>query len=184
MTRRTAFRKSTRAIPVAMNRATWVIGALSAAMAFGCGKTDANRNSATAASAPAGGCSQHAVCADHYFIDTVAPDHCAAGAECTLSIKLGAMGAFHVNDEYPYKFKADLAPGVQFVGTDPAGQNVFSKPAGNWLKVDDKSGLLSVKFFVGTPGEQTIAGTFKLSVCSAANCLLEERPLHARIVAL
>jgi hypothetical protein len=169
---------------VAMNRATWVIGALSAGMALGCGRADANRNSAAVGSAPAGGCGQHAVCADAFFIDTVAPDHCAAGAECTLSIKLGATGAFHVNDEYPYKFKADLAPGVQFVGTDPAGRNVFSKPAGDWAKVDDKSGLLSVKFFVGTPGEQTIGGTFKLSVCSAANCLLEERALRARIVAL
>ncbi|MGD0678431.1 MAG: hypothetical protein ABSC94_23740 [Polyangiaceae bacterium] len=169
-------------------RETWLLCALSAVMALGCGKTSANsspaKTSAPAASAPAEGCSQHAVCGNHFFLDILSPGHCPAGMECTISIKLGATDGFHVNDEYPYKFKADLTDGVQFVGTDPAGQNVFSKPAGNWHKVDEKSGLLAVKFFVGTPGQATITGTFKLSVCSAENCLLEQRDLRTEVIAL
>jgi hypothetical protein len=173
-----------------------VIGALAAVVALGCGKktevppTGAASTAAGAAApatatavAPAGGCDQHAVCADHFYIDAPVAN-CVAGMECTAVITLGATGAFHVNDEYPYKFTAALQPGVQFVGTDPAGQNVFSKGAGYWRKLDEKSGALSVKFFIGTPGEMTITGKFKLSVCSAANCLLEQRDIQTHVLAI
>jgi hypothetical protein len=170
------------------------MGWLASGVALGCGKTEAPRTGAAPAaagaaptaatpSAPAGGCDQHAVCADHFFVDAPGAN-CAAGMECVVTITLGATGAFHVNDEYPYKFTADLQPGVQFVGTDPAGQNVFSKSAGYWRKIDEKTGVLSVKLFIGTPGNMTITGKFKLSVCSAENCLLEQRDLKAQVLAI
>lgn len=133
-----------------------------------------------ALSAPQSGCA-HALCADNFFVD-VASGRCAAGGACNVTLKLVATGEFHVNDEYPYKFKADEAPGVEFLGTDGAGKNVFSKAAGDWQKTDEKSGVMTVKFKPQDHGNKTIAGVFKLSVCSAQNCLLEQRPVAASVV--
>ncbi len=165
----------------------WVIAVLSAGVALGCGRKDKSAASAASSSAqasgPAADCSAHAVCNDHYFMDVVAP-HCEAGKPCTLSITLAARGAFHINDEYAYKFTADLTPGVQFVGTDPAGQIFFTKAAGDWHKTDPASGVMDVKFFIGTPGILTLGGTFKFSVCSDASCVVEQKELHTKVIAM
>jgi hypothetical protein len=124
----------------------------------------------------------HAVCADNFFVDA-APAACSAGAPCAVALKLVATGDFHVNDEYPYRFKADDAPGVTFLGTDPTGATTFSKAAGDWQKADAKSGAMTVKFIAADPGPRAIAGTLKLSVCSAGACLLEQRQVKTNIVA-
>jgi hypothetical protein len=79
------------------------------------------------AAKPSESCS-HAVCADNFFIDAV-PADCAAGVACTVALKLVATGAFHINDEYPYRFKADDAAGLEFLGTDAGGKGTFSKGA-------------------------------------------------------
>ncbi|HXN31090.1 MAG TPA: hypothetical protein VN894_04480 [Polyangiaceae bacterium] len=125
----------------------------------------------------------HAACGDHFFVDAVPPGDCMAGALCQVGVKLVALDDFHVNDEFPYRFVADPKPLVQFVGTDPAGQGVFSKAAGDWRKDDPKSGAMAVGFFLSTPGSYSISGTFKLSVCSGAQCLLEQRPVTATFMA-
>lgn len=100
-----------------------------------------------------------------------------------MTLKLFATGQFHINDEYPYRFRADDAPGVAFLGTDAAGKNVFSKPAGDWQKVEAKAGAMKVSFSPAAPGDKTIAGTFKLSVCSPQSCLIEEPRISAAIAA-
>ncbi len=132
---------------------------------------------------PADGACKHAACADNFFVDTAAANDCAVGAPCSVTVKLVALGDFHVNDEYPYRFKADDAPGVDFGGTDALGKGVFSKTAGDWHKEDAKSGAMTVKFTPREKGSKTISGTFKLSVCSVQNCLLEQRQLAVPVVA-
>jgi hypothetical protein len=122
----------------------------------------------------------HAVCADNFFVDAV-PASCNAGSPCSVTLKLVATGDFHVNDEYPYRFKADDAPGVAFLGTDQNGKNTFSKAAGDWQKADAKSGAMTVKFIPADANAGSIAGTLKLSVCSAGACLLEQRQVTANV---
>jgi hypothetical protein len=140
--------------------------------------------SATAAAAAGGGAGcKHAACADNFFVDTQAPSECAVGSTCDLTVKLTALGDFHVNDEYPYRFKANDVSGIDYAGTDAMGKGVFSKPAGDWKKADAKSGVMTVKFTPREKGDKTITGTFKMSVCSAANCLLEQRELSAVVAA-
>ena len=124
----------------------------------------------------------HAASDDNYFVDAV-PDACAAGTLCTLRLRLTATGDYHINDEYPYKFKADDAAGVEFQGSDSNGKNVFSKSAGDWSKDAEKSGTMTVKFKAADKGSKTIAGTFKLSVCSAQNCLLKQAQLSVSVAA-
>jgi len=135
----------------------------------------------TAAATPTGECG-HAVCADNFFIDTSPSPGCAPGATCAVDLRLFATGDFHVNDEYPYRFKADETNDLHFFGVDTAGSNVFSKAAGDWRKTDAKSGVMTVKFAPAGPGTKTVGGTFKLSVCSGANCLLEQRQISAVVL--
>ncbi len=145
-------------------------------------ESDAVRGTRPAASgaAPIGECG-HAVCADNFFIDTAPPSGCAPGATCAVDVRLVATGAFHINDEYPYRFKADDAKDLQYFGADSAGKGVFSKAAGDWSKTDPKSGAMTVKFAAASVGQKTVAGTLKLSVCSEANCLLEQRQLAVAV---
>ncbi len=127
------------------------------------------------------GCT-HAVCADNFFIDAT-PGDCTAGAACSLSLKLVATGDYHINDEYPYRFKADDAAGVEFLGKDDAGKGTFSKSAGDWQKSEEKAGVMTVRFVPAARGSKTVSGTLKLSVCSPQSCLLEQRQVASTIVA-
>jgi hypothetical protein len=135
----------------------------------------------SAAPPPASSCT-HAVCADNFFVDATADD-CVVGSTCNVTLKLVATGDFHINDEYPYRFRADDAAGVAFLGTDAAGKNTFSKSAGDWQKSEEKAGLMNVKFTAADRGTKTIGGLLKLSVCSLQACLLEQRPVTASVLA-
>ncbi len=134
-----------------------------------------------AAAAPVVSDCGHALCADNFFVDVAPGSACAAGAVCTLQLTLVATGDFHVNDEYPYRFKADDAAGVSFLGTDDAARNVFSKGSGDWKKLDPKSGAMNVRFTPAGPGPKAIGGTFRLSVCSGATCQLEQSRVVASV---
>jgi hypothetical protein len=168
-----------------MNRSLLLVAAAAlASLAAGCGKpSEAATRSDVAAAAPAGGSCGHAVCGGNYFIDATPPAACPVNEPCAVAIKLVATGDFHINDEYPYRFKADEAAGVEFLGTDGGGKNVFSKTAGDWQKTDAKSGVVTVKLKATQGGPKTIAGTFKLSVCSAQNCLLEQPQVSTSVAA-
>ena len=153
--------------------------------ASGCGK--ASHAATSVASDEMGGAAPpskdcgHAVCGNDFFVDVAAPDSCPVGAPCSLTLKLVATGEFHINEEYPYKFKADDTKGVEFLGTDEAGKNVFSKGASNWQKKDEKTGGMTVAFRGAEKGDKAISGTFKLSVCSAQSCQLEQQPVSTTI---
>jgi hypothetical protein len=137
----------------------------------------ASAAASSARSAPACG---HSACGEQFFVDFVSPTDCAGGATCTAFVRLAALGDFHINEDYPYRFTAEGVPGVSFLGTGPSN-NVFSKPSGDWAVADPKSGALAVRFRPEGTASPTISGTFKLSVCSKEKCLLEQRAISAPI---
>jgi hypothetical protein len=102
---------------------------------------------------------------------------CKKGEECTLTLRLEAQGAYHINDSYPYKFtpaKKDdkpLSENVEFVKEN------FSKAAGDFKKDAEKVGTLTVKF-KPTAAKGKIVGTYKMSVCSEQNCQLEQQEIQ------
>lgn len=116
-----------------------------------------------------------------YVVTTATVGDCKAGETCTATLRIVAKSEFHINDEYPYKLKADDAPGVEFLGTDVAGKNVFSKVSSDWQKKDEKSGEMKISFRAADKGTKTVGGTFKLSVCSAQTCQLEQQQVHATV---
>jgi hypothetical protein len=119
---------------------------------------------------------------NHFTLDGTAAD-CAVGGSCFVTIKLAAQGEYHINQQYPYKFTASPAAGVSFLGADSANPNVFTKTAGDFAINDEKNATMSVKFKVGQKGAVSIAGTYKLSVCSAQNCQLEQQDLAIGVTA-
>jgi hypothetical protein len=129
---------------------------------------------------PRPGCG-HAACGNNFYIDVASREGCSVGAACGVVLTLVATGDYHINDEYPYKFQADEASGVEFLGTDVAGKSIFSKNAHNWTKNDEKMGTMTVTCKPTSPGDKTVGGVFKLSVCSAQNCQLERETVTATL---
>jgi hypothetical protein len=158
--------------------------AASAVLVGGCGHDPSSghaEGTASTASAPPGADCGHTSCGSNFFVDAVPPASCASGANCVVALTLVATGAYHINDEYPYKFRADDVPGVSFQGTDPAGPNVFSKGASNWQKTGPQKGTMNVVFQSTDKGTKNVAGTFKFSVCSDQNCQLEQATLATAV---
>jgi hypothetical protein len=104
---------------------------------------------------------------------------CKAGADCTLTIKLTAAADYHVNKEYPYKFTATSAPNVTFLGKKEPP--TFTKEAGDFVEEGEKSGTMTVRFKPAAAGEAKVAGTYKMSVCSADQCQIEAQPIALNV---
>jgi hypothetical protein len=92
----------------------------------------------------------------------------ASGQEGKVEIVLDAKPPFHVNHQYPYKFKAKAGPGVKFpqpvVGKDQA-------------KLEQQRVTMLVGFVPESGGKQSVAGQFAFSVCTDETCLMEKRDL-------
>lgn len=156
---------------------SWLVGCSNnkSEAAQGAGGADHSK-----AAGPAAACAGHAVCANDFLVDVAMPQGCSVGTLCSATLQLVAKGDFHINDDYPFRFNADETPGVRFEGTQ-AAPNVFSKPAGDWQKTSAKNGEMKIRFTPLEGGSKTIAGTFKLSVCSSGACLLEQPRVSASV---
>ena len=92
----------------------------------------------------------------------------AKGQQGKVEIVLDAKPPFHVNKEYPYKFKAKEGPGVKYpkpvVGKDAA-------------KLEEQRVTLPVEFVPESAGKHEVTGQFAFSVCTPENCLIEKRDL-------
>lgn len=106
----------------------------------------------------------------NFTLDAASPG-CRVETPCAMTLRLAASGEYHVNKEYPYKFVAAAAPGVQFLGNGDA--NTFSRAAGDFREEGEKAATMTVRFKPSSAGEARVSGTFKMSVCSAENCQIE-----------
>jgi hypothetical protein len=108
---------------------------------------------------------------DNYVAEIKAAGSYAAGTEGTVEVVLAPKGAYHMNAQYPYKFKAaDPAPdGVTFP------KPVLQRADGNF---EEKRGSFKVPFVASKSGTVTVSGTLSLSVCSDANCIMDKVALE------
>lgn len=104
-----------------------------------------------------------------YRIDRGPQTPCASGATCEARVVLTALGGYHVNPDYPFKFVAAPAAGVPLDGP------------GSFAVDGEKRGTMTLKFRPPTPGTATLIGTFKLSVCSEATCEIESASVELAI---
>ncbi len=100
------------------------------------------------------------------------------GGECTGTITLTATGGYHINDEYPYRFVVDQAPGAEWLVSDGKG---FGKSTGDFKKTAPTVAELALRYRGKQVGPARLSGTYKMSICSEANCQVETVPLSVSV---
>ena len=111
---------------------------------------------------------------NHYNVAVSARTECAVGADCNGTITLTASGGYHINDEYPYRFAVDDPSGASWLAADGKG---FGKSSGDFKKTAPTVAELAVRYRGTQAGVARLSGTYKMSVCSDANCQVESVPL-------
>lgn len=144
------------------------------AMASGCSKSEAatSRKSSGAESAAVNGGPK--VETENFVAEIKAGSAYKAGAEGTVEVTLVPKGGYHTNAQYPYKFKLkDPAPdGVTYP------KPILQRADGTF---EEKRGSFKVPFVAAKAGKAKIAGTFSLSVCSDANCIMDKVELETDV---
>lgn len=107
---------------------------------------------------------------NNFAVDVSAPGNCKVNVPCVMSIKLTAMGAFHLNNEYPYKWVGDPIDGIEYVGSK----------TGEFKKESETQGTMFVRF-KSAGANPKIAGVYKMSVCSEDKCQLETQRVELNI---
>jgi hypothetical protein len=126
-----------------------------------------HRDSPTAAEAAAASPATTPLAAKPFYrVDRAPQAACASGAICEAALVLTALGNYHVNKDYPFKFVGDPAAAIQ---VDGQGTFAFG---------DARHGTMTIKFRAASSGTATLVGTFKLSVCSDENCEIETPKLE------
>lgn len=102
----------------------------------------------------------------NFHVDAAPLGPCAAGTPCVVAADLTAENGFKVNPEYPYKL---VEPSVPLAG------------AATFTPLSTHHGRLLVKFDRAAAGPSQLTGTFKLSVCSADVCQIEQVALAVAV---
>jgi hypothetical protein len=110
---------------------------------------------------------------DTYIAEMKPAGTYAVGQQGTVDVTLSPKGSYHISAEYPYKFKAG----------DPPDGVTYPKTALSKADFDSSDGKGHFKFpFVAAhAGRVTVGGTFSLSVCSDANCVMDKVALEVPV---
>lgn len=142
-------------------------------LAAGCSQSEAatRLSGAAAESVPlADGAKPPKVEGEHYTIEMKPMGEYKAGQEAAVEVIIASKAGYHINAQYPYKFKL----------AEPAPAGVtYPKPL---LKREDgtfseQRGSFKVPFTASKSGKAKIAGVLSFSVCSEANCLMDRQEL-------
>ncbi len=104
-----------------------------------------------------------------YRVDAGPEVACTSGTTCEARVLLTALGDYHINKDYPFKFVGEPAPALALDG-DAA-----------FALADARHGTLTVRFKPTAAGAQTLAGVFKLSVCSDETCEIEKPQITLKV---
>lgn len=117
----------------------------------------------------------------HYTV-TLTPAPCTAKQPCSVDITIEAKGDYHLNEEYPYRVRMHAAPegAAKWLGKEPPNQ--FSKSGGDFEMKTKTLGILKTRFQADNAGSVHVAGVLKFSVCSSANCEIENKEIGGEIV--
>jgi len=138
------------------------------ALVVACGRDKATKPRAAAAGPPLASKA-------FYRVDAGPNAPCTSGTTCEVRLELTALGDYHVNKDYPFKFVGDPGP-------PPAGQPAVQIDGAGTFALDDaKHGIMTIKFRPTASGTAKLVGTFKLSVCSDETCEIEAPKLELAV---
>jgi hypothetical protein len=98
----------------------------------------------------------------HWTVDFSTPG-CALGTDCVASLRVEALGDYHVNPDYRFRFVPTAVSGVTFSAGGP----------GDFALQGPKVGVMSVHYSAVAAGSVTLSGSFKICVCTDAVCAPE-----------
>ena len=152
---------------------TFAAIALSAVATSGCNKSEAATKADPGDANKAAGPGKARIDADNYVVEAKAGP-AKAGQESSIEINLTTKGDYHINKQYPYKFKL----------TEPLPDGVtFPKPT--LMRADgafeEKRASFKVPFVAAKAGKATVAGTLSFSVCSEANCIMDKQNIDVDV---
>jgi len=110
---------------------------------------------------------------ENYVVQITAADPVKVGVEGTAKVTLTTKGVYHINPQYPYRFKA---------ATPPSGLS-YPKPVlqrGDG-QFEEKRAVFNLPFVASQAGKFNVGGTLHMSVCSSGNCLVEKPPLDVTV---
>lgn len=108
----------------------------------------------------------------HFVLGLRSPT-CAPGKDCQAVLTLTATEGYHINKEYPYKFIVDAKEGVTYT------KDAFAKASGDFQQVSETVGTTAIGFRAAHAFD--LSGTFKMSVCSEANCQVEVQKMALHV---
>lgn len=111
--------------------------------------------------------------AEPYLVEISAGGPYKVGATGNVKVSLTAKAGFHINDQYPYRFKASPpAAGVSYP------KPVLERADG---KFEEKAAVFDLPFVAAHPGQFAVGGVLNLSVCNATSCIVQKAPLDVTI---
>ena len=109
----------------------------------------------------------------NYLVEIAAPGAFKVGVEGTAKVTLTTKGAYHINPQYPYRFKAAEPPhGLSYP------KPVLQRADGQF---EEKRAVFKLAFVASQPGKFNVGGAFHMSVCSEGNCLVDKPALDVTV---
>jgi hypothetical protein len=109
-----------------------------------------------------------------FRLESSAPNSVKVGESFPVRLVLSAKAPFHVNAEYPHRFKV-----ASVLGGKADSEVVTRDPA----KVSPSTLELMVPVTASGAGKGEIVGELSFSLCTEDKCLMEKRKLKAEFVA-
>ena len=114
--------------------------------------------------------------ADSYLVEISTGSPPPAGAAGSVRVSLTAKGGFHINDQYPYRFRA--SPPVDGVSYP---KPVLERADGQF---EEKTAVFQLPFVASHAGQFSVGGVLNLSVCSPTSCIVQKVPLAVTVSVL
>ena len=156
-----------------------ILAALLAGSVLSCSKPSSGPAPAPASSTPAA----PTVDTDSFHAELKAPGPFKKGEPATFVVRVQAKAPFHINDEYPAKFKPGDAPGAKYAEARLERQKQADAFATEPCSGGTDACVLNitVKFTPETSGTVRLGGTVDVSVCNKDQCLIDKKPLEVSV---
>jgi hypothetical protein len=113
---------------------------------------------------------------DSYLVEISSGSPSRAGVVGSVRVALTAKAGFHINDQYPYRFKA----------SPPADGLSYPKPVLERAdgQFEEKTAVFQLPFVANHAGQFSVGGVLNLSVCSPTSCIVQKAPLTVTVSVL
>jgi len=113
---------------------------------------------------------------DSFLVEITPIGTYKAGVAGSVKVSLTTKGVFHINGEYPYRFKmAKPADGVAYP------KPVVERSDGEFA---EKTAVFKLPFVPAHSGTFVVGGVFHMSVCSPTSCVVQKAPLDISVSVL